>query len=247
MNEAALKTLHPVIQDWIRRGLPVRTDASDAYAGRCGAPVVRRSGQAYCRTGAGKGTEHLGMGRCRQHEGVEEGLGLWIGQMDPVAWRRVAGGTDAGQAGTHGASVLAGEAMNRTLDDLFESLLDEDEAAWYRAVPSDPVKLIDFVVRTRVVALGRINRHLQQLRLDYAATGQRPPIEKTIGPEALADRISQTIARLQESRAKYEETKGKNDHLAGVRDLLRGLSDEEFNQIKSSPELLAGLVGSPSL
>jgi hypothetical protein len=240
---APSQPLHPEIRAWLERGLPVRANEEDPWAGRCGAEVVRKASATYCRYAAGRGTRHKGMGRCSDHEGSESGLPIWIGNVSPEAWQRITGATVIGPGQGVGREVThnATELVNADIRSMFGKLLDEEERLWFDSVPKDPVDLLDLVIQLRVVALGRVNRAMQQLRHEYASSGRRAPYDRTVTMEAMADKISQTIARLQESRAKYLELESQNDHREGLRDILRGLSDEEFAAVSSQPHLLHSL------
>lgn len=112
------------IKEHIRAGGAVRTDAAQAYAGRCGKTVARRNGDVVCRRAAGWGTVHLGVGTCRDHRLDAPGLDPWVGEVAPDEWQRITGHQRPGPAGTfaptHGASgVLRSieEPLSETLDD----------------------------------------------------------------------------------------------------------------------------------
>jgi hypothetical protein len=240
----------PAVQDWIRQGLSVRHDGDAPLAGRCGALIRGRNLETYCKHGAGWGTDHKGIARCVKHEGAEAGLGLWIGHLTAEQYRlamhaRAVDGHQDEQTGQfldeHGAEAL----RSLSIEGIFARYLDPEEARIFEVIPTDPKRRIDFLIKIRTVALMRINKAIHGIRMQYAAIGQHPPQDKIAGWEGLADRISQTLARLEETMVKHRALESSNDHRRGLRELLSGLSPEEFAAVKSDPTLIAAFHGSP--
>lgn len=223
---------------WIRGGLPVRTDPSDEYAGRCGG----KTGRGYCRLAAGFGTNHPGVGRCHHHPLKQEddpGLSPWVGEVPPEQWKSLIG-ANSGVPGLQGFQPehQATELGTLSFDELILKHFDGEEQQWYRAVPDDPVALLNVVIRMRMVAMGRVQRNLARVRAQNHGVA---PADKLFAQEMLLDRIAGTIARLEEAKAKYIEAVDGNESRALLRDVIKGFSDEEFAAIKQNPAALAQL------
>lgn len=241
--------------EWIRAGKPVRQETEgDQYAGRCGARVQQggRGLGVYCRKAAGSGTTHLGVGPCHHHPLETRGdtsLAPWVGEVDPQQWRAITGHNASAPGGggfptKHGATeaLTMGEQAAKTLTQHFEDALTDEDRAVYRSIDtSNPVALLDEVIRTQVLGLYRINKSISDTRRAYALAQKPCPAQATAASEAIATRIAQTVARLEEARFKFIELDRKEDALEGLADLLSGLSDEDFARISANPQLLTGL------
>jgi hypothetical protein len=236
----ALSALPPNLVDWIRSGNAVRTDAAAEFAGRCGAAVERRNaGAAFCGRAAGWGTDHKGVGRCKGHPLEADGLAPWVGVVAAEQWQAITGHNLPGPGGhlqaTHGATTTL-----RSIEDLFADMMEATDAAVFRAVPTDdPVRLLDVVVRTNVVALYRVQGFIKKMREAQAAAGVGGRLEDTAGAESLAAKISSTIARLMESKAKYVEIEQRGESLDSLASLLMQLSDADFARVSQDPSLLS--------
>lgn len=150
-------------------------------------------------------------------------------------------GAQQGEPGVHGFPTQHGAAEldKLSFSELIERHFDDEERAWWKSVPSDPMERLDIAIRYRFVAIGRVNRELARQRVRHNGV---VPETKSLSYELTLDKISQTVARLEEVRAKYLETQSGNDTRATLRDFLRGLSDDDFAAAKDNPALLAGLI-----
>lgn len=227
------------LQELIRAGGAVRTNPQEDHAGRCGAAVDRRNaGSVYCQRGAGWGTDHKGVGRCKSHPLHAPGLPPWAGDTDPEMWRRATGhnvpGPDGALQTTHGATAVL------TLEQRFSGFFEGDDRELYDSIPdNEPVRVLDLIIRTRLVALGRVEGYVAQARRIAAGAGQQASFDKIAGPTAMADRIAGTIARLQEVRAKYVELDKRDESLEGLAAFLQQLPDADLAAVYATPGLLA--------
>lgn len=230
----------PELVRWIQGGNPVRTDPSDPYAGRCGAFTASKSP---CRSAAGFGTEYPGVGRCMHHplEMDQKGLAPWVGEVPREEWMRLTGASLPGPSGLFEFEHGAQEIDKLPFDELLARHFDSEERAWWKGLPDDPVDRLDIAIKYRFVALGRINRALARQRALHNGV---VPENKSLSYELTADKISQTIARLEEARAKYMDAQSGNEVRLALRDVLRGLSDEDYAAVKANPALLAQLTQS---
>jgi hypothetical protein len=230
----------PAVQDWIRQGLSVRHDGDAPLAGRCGASIRGRNLETFCKHGAGWGTDHKGIGRCVKHEGQEAGLGLWIGHLTAEQYRRAMNDRDPGsrrdqQTGRMLPEHNAHELHGLSIEEVFKRYLDPEEAYIFDHIPTDPKRRIDLLIKMRKVALMRINKQIQAIRMQYAAIGQHPPHDKIAGYEGLADRISQTLARLEETALKHRALDSHNEQRSGLLNLLQQLTPEEVRTLENDP------------
>lgn len=218
-----------VAEKRLKLGLPVRTDPNEALAGRCGGQKSEFSpGSKLCERPAGWGTDHVGWDRCRDHEGVEEGLAPWYGPK--LHLRRVRSGGER-----HGATTLA----VAPLEEIFSKYLEPEEIAVMRSAIHDPMTAISVVMGLRTTALLRIQRYLQAQRVRSKGV----VTQEILAVESVADRAAQTIARLAEVRKGYMELEAMKDRDRAMTELLAGLSDDDFARIKSDPRAMAMLIG----
>lgn len=226
---------------WIRGGFPVRTDPNDPFSGRCGAKVTVGGGgrSSMCRLAAGWGTEHKGVGRCKKHPLTTHFAGLhpWVGQLTREQWLEMTGATEEVGVTTHGATEIG----TLPLEDLFARHMDTEDRSVLHHAYTDPHQLIDFVLKLRQVALGRLNRELHRLRIQHAG---HVPASKSVAIESLANQVSSTIARLLEAKGKFLEVESGNETRGLLAGVLRGLSDEDFNALKGDPAAMAKLMAS---
>lgn len=224
----------------VSSGLAVRVlEEGDPFAGRCGAArstfVVGEN--RYCRSRAGTGTDHKGWGRCYKHEGVEEGLPPWYGVVSrPVAQAgnpAVVPGSSV-SVPTHGATALA----TRNVREIFARYLDEEELALFDSAVRDPKDLLAVVMGVRSAALLRITKYTQMQRLRSGGV----VTAETLAAEAMADRTSQTIARLAEARKAFLELEAGEKSSEKIRGILGTLSNEDFARLKRDPRAMAQLI-----
>lgn len=219
----------------IAKGLEVRGDPSDHFAGRCGASIrARDTGKsAFCSRIAGWGTPRKNWGRCRDHEGVEAGLPPWFGKI-PAETRALIG-TGMTSPNTHRPTFLT----EGSISEIFSKYLSDDEAVVKQLTLADPGQLLGLVMGIRAAGLLRITKwlHNERCRLKGVVTASM------LGAESSADRTAQTIARLAEARKGYLELDQKEQAHDAIRSLLQGLSDDEYSRLKADPHLLGRLMG----
>jgi hypothetical protein len=219
----------------IVKGLEVRGDPSEPFAGRCGASIrARDTGKSgFCARTAGWGTPRKSWGRCRDHEGMETGLPPWFGKIPPETRALIRTGMTS--PNTHGATFLT----KASISEIFSKFLSDDEAAVKQLTLADPGQLLGVVMGIRAVGLHRITKwlHNERCRLKGVVT------TSLLGAESSADRTAQTIARLAEARKGYLELEQKEEAHNAIRSLLQGLSDDEYSRLKADPHLLGRLMG----
>lgn len=227
-----------VARAWVERGLPVRLDPGEAYAGRCGAACAPGAKHPHCRRAAGWGTDHSGWGRCRHHEGVEDGLPPWYGVADGELRSEVTGGHVPGGEGvgspTHRATGLAKGSVR----EIMSRYMDEEELAIFDMAIQEPKDLLAVVMGVRSAALMRIARYVQVQK----AQNRGVVTQDLLGAESFADRTAQTIARLAEARKAYLELEAGEKSSEQIRGMLSHLSEDDFARIKADPQAMAHLI-----
>lgn len=197
---------------------------------------------------AGFGTTHPRVGRCRFHEGSEEGLPPWIGEMGDEEWRELTGGRERPGVANHGASTVQ-RRVGRGFEDLVRSLFSEEDRVVYDSVDVDPVVVIDQEVRLNRVAAYKVHRRLRELQMiqdaDEYQVGGGVRDAEVRECEASLMKISSRLARLLEVRVRYSELADSRQNRDELTDLLRGLGHEEFLKLRQEPHRLpeVGSVG----
>lgn len=219
----------------LSKGLGIRHDPDELYAGLCGALTTQGD---YCKNTAGRGTKRKGWGRCKDHPGSEKGLAPWYGAIPEKTMFRLGADIVPGKS-TRQGSHEATDLTRNSLEDIFSKYLDPDEVQIMQLAISSPVELLGVLMGVRSAGLLRITRYIQDERRRVGPGRVTPDL---VGAEATADRTAQTVARLAEARKSWLELDQSSQTQEAFRDLLRRMSDEDLVRAKSDPRVIAALA-----
>lgn len=230
--------LTPELEAWIKAGNPVRTDPDDPFAGRCGGVVQPRTGerQAFCRLAAGRGTDHLGIGRCSLHPALDQGLPPWLGTLPKEQWVQIAGG---GGTRHHGMTPAVENPDDlRDLADLFaQHMQPEQREVFLSAINSRPEERLQVVIGIHTV----VHREILHDR-NRARAQSRGKAGADAGVTALLTNHGQLMARLLELERAYADLGELNKSREAFRRFVANLTDEQYQRLKQRPEEMHRLL-----
>ncbi|HLT89963.1 MAG TPA: hypothetical protein VKZ85_03380, partial [Woeseiaceae bacterium] len=230
--------LTPELEAWIKAGNPVRNSPDDPLPGRCGGVNQPRTGdrQAFCRMAAGRGTDHLGIGRCSFHPSLEDGLPPWVGTVSQEEWVQIAGG---GGTRRHGMTPAAANPENiRDLTELFAANMEpEQREVFLSAIESRPEERLHILIATHTVVHREIMQDRHRARLQA-----RGKVGRDAGVTALLTNHGQLMARLLEIERAYADLGEQNKTRAAFRQFVANLTDAEYQRLKQHPEAMHRLL-----
>ncbi|MFW6086763.1 MAG: hypothetical protein ACODAG_06125 [Myxococcota bacterium] len=230
------------LREYVEAGHPARWDPDDPLPGRCGG--ARWDGEP-CRRGAGWGTDHTGVGRCKNHPDLHTGLSPWIGVLPRQEWAAIVGRQvvrdDKGRfAATHGQ-----DGKIKAVKATFRDLLPTDGSR--RAYDELPVEVQEQVRKklqelegANYVRLEHYSERIDELRLELARLDGKidgMPEDHEDRPELIKDR--DTVARSLE-RYKEKFAAAKNDEaVIAFRGIEKLQKDAELRQGQAREDRIA--------